>query len=383
MRRGAACRCRPDRVVLTSGTSEGIELALTALAEAGRRGARPGADLSALHGGAGEDRRPRRCSTGRIRRPAGCPDLDHIRSLITPATRALVSIDPNNPTGAVYPPEVRRALVELADEHEHPAPRRRGLRRPRVRRPASAPSRSPIPMRRSSRSRRCPRPTSRPAGAPAGWRSGRTPTARRRAGGGEEARGRTAVRDRTDGVRDHRGAQRRPLAPGSSSATRCAARAELTTARLNAIDGITVVRADGGVLRDAAGRAAARRRPTRTTCSACCAPPACCASTAPASAPGPEDGFFRIVFLASPAELASIYDDIGRFTARLPRRAAAALSGRRDPDAVREEVAQPLDHLDDGARRRRCCGRRISSATSCCSSTSAACWPSASARSCG
>jgi len=29
----------------------------------------------------------------------------------------------------------------------------------------------------------------------------------------------------------------------------------------------------------------------------------------------PEDGFFRIVFLASPAELAAIYDDIGRFTA--------------------------------------------------------------------
>jgi alanine-synthesizing transaminase len=29
----------------------------------------------------------------------------------------------------------------------------------------------------------------------------------------------------------------------------------------------------------------------------------------------PADGFFRIVFLASPGELASIYDDIGRFTA--------------------------------------------------------------------
>ena len=29
----------------------------------------------------------------------------------------------------------------------------------------------------------------------------------------------------------------------------------------------------------------------------------------------PEDGFFRIVFLASPEELAPIYDDIGRFTA--------------------------------------------------------------------
>jgi aspartate/methionine/tyrosine aminotransferase len=45
------------------------------------------------------------------------PDLDHIRSLVTPATRALVVIDPNNPTGAVYPREVRRALLNFADEH--------------------------------------------------------------------------------------------------------------------------------------------------------------------------------------------------------------------------------------------------------------------------
>ena len=28
----------------------------------------------------------------------------------------------------------------------------------------------------------------------------------------------------------------------------------------------------------------------------------------------PEDGFFRVVFLASPAELAAIYDDIAAFT---------------------------------------------------------------------
>ena len=32
------------------------------------------------------------------------PDLDHLDSLVTPATRALVVIDPNNPTGATYSP---------------------------------------------------------------------------------------------------------------------------------------------------------------------------------------------------------------------------------------------------------------------------------------
>ena len=31
------------------------------------------------------------------------PDLDHLRALVTPNTRALVVIDPNNPTGASYP----------------------------------------------------------------------------------------------------------------------------------------------------------------------------------------------------------------------------------------------------------------------------------------
>jgi alanine-synthesizing transaminase len=45
------------------------------------------------------------------------PDLDHLKSLVTPATRALVVIDPNNPTGAVYPVETRRALLDFADRH--------------------------------------------------------------------------------------------------------------------------------------------------------------------------------------------------------------------------------------------------------------------------
>ncbi len=45
------------------------------------------------------------------------PDLDHLRSLVTPKTRALVVIDPNNPTGAVYPRETRRALIDFAEQH--------------------------------------------------------------------------------------------------------------------------------------------------------------------------------------------------------------------------------------------------------------------------
>ena len=48
------------------------------------------------------------------------PDLDHLRRLVTPATRALVVIDPNNPTGATYPTAVRRALLDFADAHGLP-----------------------------------------------------------------------------------------------------------------------------------------------------------------------------------------------------------------------------------------------------------------------
>jgi alanine-synthesizing transaminase len=45
------------------------------------------------------------------------PDLDDIRSKITPNTKALVVINPNNPTGALYPPELLRELVEIARQH--------------------------------------------------------------------------------------------------------------------------------------------------------------------------------------------------------------------------------------------------------------------------
>ncbi len=45
------------------------------------------------------------------------PDPQEIRALITPRTRAIVVINPNNPTGAVYPLEVVTQLARLAEEH--------------------------------------------------------------------------------------------------------------------------------------------------------------------------------------------------------------------------------------------------------------------------
>ncbi|MCL2059447.1 MAG: pyridoxal phosphate-dependent aminotransferase [Oscillospiraceae bacterium] len=45
------------------------------------------------------------------------PDIDDIKRKITPRTRAIVVISPNNPTGAVYPRALQEDIAELAREH--------------------------------------------------------------------------------------------------------------------------------------------------------------------------------------------------------------------------------------------------------------------------
>jgi alanine-synthesizing transaminase len=45
------------------------------------------------------------------------PDVEDIRARITPRSKAIVVINPNNPTGAVYPPGVLEQIAELAREH--------------------------------------------------------------------------------------------------------------------------------------------------------------------------------------------------------------------------------------------------------------------------
>ena len=46
------------------------------------------------------------------------PDIEDIRRKITPKTRAILVINPNNPTGAVYPTEVLLQIIALAWEHD-------------------------------------------------------------------------------------------------------------------------------------------------------------------------------------------------------------------------------------------------------------------------
>lgn len=46
------------------------------------------------------------------------PDLDDLKSRVTINTRALVIINPNNPTGAVYPREILEGMLDIARQHE-------------------------------------------------------------------------------------------------------------------------------------------------------------------------------------------------------------------------------------------------------------------------
>ena len=86
------------------------------------------------------------------------------------------------------------------------------------------------------------------------------------------------------------------------------------------IPGISVRGPDRGVLRDAEGRAAAGKTDADYVLALLRATGVLCVYGSGFGS-RPEDGFFRIVFLASPEELAGIYDDIAAFTGEFLRSA--------------------------------------------------------------
>ncbi|HEY8587597.1 MAG TPA: aminotransferase class I/II-fold pyridoxal phosphate-dependent enzyme [Rhodanobacter sp.] len=106
----------PERIFIGNGVSELIDLSLRALLQRGDEVLLPSPDYplwsaaTILNGG-----QPRyyRC----LARDGHQPDPDEIEALITPRTRALVLINPNNPTGAVYPRALLEKLVAIAARH--------------------------------------------------------------------------------------------------------------------------------------------------------------------------------------------------------------------------------------------------------------------------
>ena len=113
--RGAA-NADVDTVFLGNGVSELIDIALRGLLNAGDEVLVPSPDYplwtaSALLNGGKVVHYPCHAKNGFI------PDPDEVAAFITPRTRALVLINPNNPTGAAYPPETVAALAQIAVRH--------------------------------------------------------------------------------------------------------------------------------------------------------------------------------------------------------------------------------------------------------------------------
>ncbi|MGW2248985.1 pyridoxal phosphate-dependent aminotransferase [Kitasatospora sp. NPDC001660] len=106
-----------DDVFLGNGVSELIQLAMTALLDDGDEVLVPAPDYplwTASVSLAGGTAVHYRCDE----QAEWYPDLADIEARVTDRTRAIVVINPNNPTGAVYPREVLEGIVEIARRHD-------------------------------------------------------------------------------------------------------------------------------------------------------------------------------------------------------------------------------------------------------------------------
>ncbi|HJD85204.1 pyridoxal phosphate-dependent aminotransferase [Kitasatospora aureofaciens] len=106
-----------DDVFLGNGVSELIQLAMTALLDDGDEVLVPAPDYplwTASVSLAGGTAVHYRCDE----QAEWYPDLTDIEARVTDRTRAIVVINPNNPTGAVYPREVLEGIVEIARRHK-------------------------------------------------------------------------------------------------------------------------------------------------------------------------------------------------------------------------------------------------------------------------
>jgi len=106
----------PDDVILGNGVSELIVMALQALIDPGDEVLVPSPDYPLWTGAinlCGGQAVHYRCDEAE----GWAPDVEHVAAQITDRTRALVIINPNNPTGAVYSRQTLTGLLDLARQH--------------------------------------------------------------------------------------------------------------------------------------------------------------------------------------------------------------------------------------------------------------------------
>jgi aspartate aminotransferase len=104
-------------VVVTHGAMHGLAMAINALAGPGDEVLLPDPEfpnwrMAAVAAGVDVATYPAHAANGFV------PTLEDIAAAITPATRVIVVCSPNNPTGAMYPPELLAGVVELARERD-------------------------------------------------------------------------------------------------------------------------------------------------------------------------------------------------------------------------------------------------------------------------
>jgi len=107
----------PENVIVTQGISEGIQMLMAALVESGDEVLVPGPSYPPyisyvkFFGGKPVSYRTNEDNGWQ-------PDISDLRSKITRKTRAIVWINPNNPSGALYSEKDVKEVVNLAGEHK-------------------------------------------------------------------------------------------------------------------------------------------------------------------------------------------------------------------------------------------------------------------------
>jgi tyrosine/nicotianamine family aminotransferase len=108
-----------DDVIVTSGISEGIQMVMAALVEAGDEILLPGPTYPPYISYAKFfDGKPITYET--VEDDGWQPNTDDLRRKISKKTRAIVVINPNNPCGALYEEKVVKQIVDLAGEYNIP-----------------------------------------------------------------------------------------------------------------------------------------------------------------------------------------------------------------------------------------------------------------------